>query len=90
MAVGSDYPELADFYFLFSPAVIFSFKDCCQHLSRRLCEALFFPWWRPDSAGGNRTKRDRSDCRDGDCTVGGQWLHFTLEAVEDFEYPVQQ
>lgn len=39
MAVGSDYPELADFFF---PAVIFSFKDCCQHLSRRLCEAHFF------------------------------------------------
>lgn len=42
MAVGSDYPELADFYFFFPPVVIFSFKDCCQHLSRSLCEAHFF------------------------------------------------
>lgn len=42
MAVGFDYPELADFFFFFSPAVIFSFTDCCQHLSARLCEAHFF------------------------------------------------
>lgn len=46
MAVGSDYPDLADFlffiYLFFLPAVIFSFKDCCQQLSGRLCEAHFF------------------------------------------------
>lgn len=68
MGVGSHYPELADSFF--SCAVIFSFKACCQHLSGRLHGAAFSGGGLgADKTGGSRTKRRRSDRRDGDFTL---------------------
>lgn len=68
MAVGSDYPGPTDFFFFFPPllpAVIFSIKDCCQHLSGRLCEAHFSFFFGgglgPDRTGGkNKERIDRT------------------------------
>lgn len=84
MAAASDYPQLADFFFpLFFSVVIFSFKDCCQRLSGKLCEAHFFLVWASDLTVQEETEqRGRSDCRDGDWSVGGRAFHVGDAAPE--------
>lgn len=72
MGVGSDYPELADFF----PVAIFSFKDCCQPLCGGGLGA--------DNGAGNRTKRQRWDSRDGDFSVCGRRFYFgNITVMED-------
>lgn len=58
------------------PAVIFSFKDCCQLLSGRLRRAGFSGGGLGADSGGNRTKKHTGDSRDGDFGVSGRWFYF--------------